>query len=242
MKLTKSGLKDLIREELHKLNEAAPKVGSILHFNDGEEWRVTKIVGNPSNPRGVFALPYGKSKGKYVSVALQFSMDDIKDGVKRITEAKLESRFTSDMNTLPKLEKVFKGKKLYNYHTPILLDNGYLTTPRYGTEPRTPTELYKSLKGFISNSKKMDRTVILQRITVDTTSPDKLKELGFTKGDYDKPLKELLPLFQKTPKMIDGVRGFNVRWEDREGDKRRHAGIAASIKQQEKDHPHWSKD
>jgi hypothetical protein len=88
MKLKKSELKDLIREELHKLNEAAPKVGSILHFNDGEEWKVTKIVGNPSSPRGVFALPHGKSKNKYVSVALQFSMDDIKDGVKRITESK----------------------------------------------------------------------------------------------------------------------------------------------------------
>jgi len=88
MKLKKSELKDLIREELHKLNEAAPKVGSILHFNDGEEWKVTKIVGNPSSPRGVFALPHGKSKNKYVSVALQFSMADIKNGVKRITESK----------------------------------------------------------------------------------------------------------------------------------------------------------
>jgi hypothetical protein len=162
--------------------------------------------------------------------------------IRRITEAKLESTFTSDMNTLPKLEKVFKGKKLYNYHTPMLLDNGHLITPSPGKETKTPTDLYKSLKRFISDSKKMDRTITLQRITVDTDSPNRLKELGFTKGDYDILLKELLPLLQKNPQMMDGISGFNVRWEDKEGDERRNRGIGASIAKGDRDNPHWSKD
>ena len=76
-----------------KLNEASKidvkdiKVGSILNFNDGEQWKVTKFIGNPSNPRGVFALPHGDTKKNYVSVALEFTIGDLEQKVDSLNEA-----------------------------------------------------------------------------------------------------------------------------------------------------------
>lgn len=76
-----------------KLNEASKidvkdiKVGSILNFNDGEQWKVTKFIGNPSNPRGVFALPHGDTKKNYASVALEFTIDDLNKMVDSLNEA-----------------------------------------------------------------------------------------------------------------------------------------------------------
>ena len=76
-----------------KLNEASKidvkdiKVGSILNFNDGEQWKVTKFIGNPSNLRGVFALPHGDTKKNYVSVALEFTIGDLEQKVDSLNEA-----------------------------------------------------------------------------------------------------------------------------------------------------------
>lgn len=76
-----------------KINEASKidvkdiKVGSILNFNDGEQWKVTKFIGNPSNPRGVFALPHGDTKKNYVSVALEFTIGDLEQKVDSLNEA-----------------------------------------------------------------------------------------------------------------------------------------------------------
>ena len=76
-----------------KINEASKidvkdiKVGSILNFNDGEQWKVTKFIGNPSNLRGVFALPHGDTKKNYVSVALEFTIGDLEQKVDSLNEA-----------------------------------------------------------------------------------------------------------------------------------------------------------
>lgn len=73
--------------EASKINVKDIKVGSILNFNDGEQWKVTKFIGNPSNPRGVFALPHGDTKKNYVSVALEFTIDDLEQKVNSLNEA-----------------------------------------------------------------------------------------------------------------------------------------------------------
>jgi len=84
-------LRKLIKEEIAKtLNEATYeniKVGSVLKFKDGETWKVTKFIGNPTNPRGIFALPYGDTKKSYVSVAIEFSMDDLKKSAATLEES-----------------------------------------------------------------------------------------------------------------------------------------------------------
>lgn len=77
--------------ESETTNESADvkdiKVGSILKFTDGETWKVTKFIGNPSNPRGVFALPHGDTKKNYVSVALEFSISDLEKSLESLNES-----------------------------------------------------------------------------------------------------------------------------------------------------------
>jgi hypothetical protein len=98
MKLTKTQLKQIIKEEIQKRiheNTTDVKVGSILNFKDGETWKVTKIIGSQSKagPRGVLAAPYGDTKKNYVSVAIEFSMDEINKKVKSLSEAFGDSDF-----------------------------------------------------------------------------------------------------------------------------------------------------
>jgi hypothetical protein len=48
------------------------EVGTILNFKDGEVWRVTKIAGPSSNPRGFFAKPHDeKTKKANTSVEIE---------------------------------------------------------------------------------------------------------------------------------------------------------------------------
>lgn len=80
------------------------KVGSILNFTDGETWKITKIVGNPSNPRGVFAKADGDTKKSYISVALEFSIDELVNNVVSINEELIKEATTS-------WSKMMKGVK-----------------------------------------------------------------------------------------------------------------------------------
>jgi hypothetical protein len=67
------------------------EIGSILKFKDGETWKVTKFIGSSSNPKGVFAVPYGATKNSYVSVALEFSMEDLEKHQATLEESVTES-------------------------------------------------------------------------------------------------------------------------------------------------------
>ena len=71
------------------------KVGNILNFSDGETWKITKIVGNPSNPRGVFAKPDGDTKKGYTSIALEFLMGELVNDVVWIDEGLIKEATTS---------------------------------------------------------------------------------------------------------------------------------------------------
>jgi len=51
------------------------KVGTILNFKDGETWKVTKTSGISSGK--IFAAPYGDTKKSYVSVAIEFSIENL---------------------------------------------------------------------------------------------------------------------------------------------------------------------
>ena len=73
--------------ESAKVGSHAIKIGSILKFRDGETWKVTKFIGSPSNPRGVFALPHGETKDSYVAVALEFKMEELEKTVESVTES-----------------------------------------------------------------------------------------------------------------------------------------------------------
>lgn len=63
------------------------KVGTVLNFKGGETWKVTKIIGSPSDPRGVLAAPFGDTKKNYVSLAIEFSMDYLSDNLESLEES-----------------------------------------------------------------------------------------------------------------------------------------------------------
>jgi hypothetical protein len=77
-----------IKEEV---NITDIKVGNILNFKDGETWKVIKIIGNKANPSRIMAGPYGKTRDRYISMSIEFTIDDIKKDVKSINEAKSET-------------------------------------------------------------------------------------------------------------------------------------------------------
>ena len=57
------------------INAKDIKVGTILNFKDGETWKVTKTSGISSGK--IFAAPYGDTKKSYVSVAIEFSTENL---------------------------------------------------------------------------------------------------------------------------------------------------------------------
>jgi len=64
------------------------KVGTVLNFKDGEEWKVTKIIGNASNPRGYFAKPHDeKTKKANTSMEIEMTPEYLKKELSGINEA-----------------------------------------------------------------------------------------------------------------------------------------------------------
>jgi len=59
-------------------------VGAILNFKDGETWKITKVIGNSSNPRGYMAAPYGKTKDHYISVQIEFAIEKLEDDLESV--------------------------------------------------------------------------------------------------------------------------------------------------------------
>jgi hypothetical protein len=54
-------------------------LGAIITFRDGETWKVTKIIGNSSNPRGYLMAPSGKTKEHYISMQIEFTVKKLLD-------------------------------------------------------------------------------------------------------------------------------------------------------------------
>ena len=61
------------------------KVGTILNFKDGETWKVTKTSGISSGK--IFAAPYGDTKKSYVSLPIEFSIENLENDVKSLNES-----------------------------------------------------------------------------------------------------------------------------------------------------------
>lgn len=65
------------------------KVGTILNFKDGEVWKVTKIMGPASNPRGFLAKPHDeKTKKSNTSIEIEMTLDFLEKEVESINEAR----------------------------------------------------------------------------------------------------------------------------------------------------------
>ena len=69
------------------INTKDIKVGTILNFNDGETWKVTKTSGIASGK--IFAAPYGDTKKNYVSLPIEFSVDKLEKDVKSLSESQV---------------------------------------------------------------------------------------------------------------------------------------------------------
>lgn len=74
-------------DEAKEFNVKDLPIGAILNFKDGETWKVTKVVGNSSNPRGYMAAPHGDTKKNYVSMAIEFKLSELEDGVVSVDES-----------------------------------------------------------------------------------------------------------------------------------------------------------
>jgi len=85
-----------------KINVKDIKVGTILNYDSGETWKVTKIVGDKSNPRGVFAAPHGDTKKNYISLPLEFSVEDLENGVKSLSESVVNEAATFKTSDIAK--------------------------------------------------------------------------------------------------------------------------------------------
>jgi hypothetical protein len=67
------------------INTKDIKVGTILNFKDGETWKVTKTSGIASGK--IFAAPHGDTKKNYVSLPIEFSVKDLENDVKSLSES-----------------------------------------------------------------------------------------------------------------------------------------------------------
>jgi cytidylate kinase len=63
-------------------------VDTVLNFKDGEVWRVTRVIGNTSNPRGFFVKPHdAKTKKANTSIEIELKPDFLQKNLKSINEA-----------------------------------------------------------------------------------------------------------------------------------------------------------
>ena len=69
------------------INTKDIKVGTILNFKDGETWKVVQHPGISSNSKSIWAVPYKETKKRYVSIAIQFTVKDLENGVKSLSES-----------------------------------------------------------------------------------------------------------------------------------------------------------
>jgi hypothetical protein len=83
----KISIDELVKESAvnEAINAKDIKVGTILHFNDGETWKVTKTSGIASGK--IFAAPHGDTKKNYVSLPIEFSIDKLEQDVKSLSES-----------------------------------------------------------------------------------------------------------------------------------------------------------
>jgi len=59
-------------------------VGAIVTFKDGETWKIAKVIGNTSNPRGYMMAPHGKTKEHYISMQIEFSLKKLEDDIESV--------------------------------------------------------------------------------------------------------------------------------------------------------------
>lgn len=73
------------------------KVGTILNFKDGEVWKVTRVIGNSSNPRGFFAKPHDeKTKKHNVSMEIEMTPDFLEKELESVSESKYNGNIAGD--------------------------------------------------------------------------------------------------------------------------------------------------
>ena len=81
---------ETIREKVlgETVNTKNIGVDTVLNFKDGEVWRVTKVIGNTSNPRGFFVKPHdAKTKKANTSIEIELKPDFLQKNLKSINEA-----------------------------------------------------------------------------------------------------------------------------------------------------------
>jgi cytidylate kinase len=87
-------VRNLVRETFREkvlretVNTKNIGVDTVLNFKDGEVWRVTKVIGNTSNPRGFFVKPHdAKTKKANTSIEIELKPDFLQKNLKSINEA-----------------------------------------------------------------------------------------------------------------------------------------------------------
>jgi hypothetical protein len=141
---------DAIEESSIKLIDFNLKPGVILNFKDGETWKVTKVIGNANNPRGILATPYGDTKDNYISNAIEFTMDQLKSDLE-ISEA-------TDSNSSVVSEKKITIKRQYTDANPAVT---------VGHHARIRNKVIEALKDGQITQEEFD--TILKEMTSDSS-------------------------------------------------------------------------
>jgi hypothetical protein len=87
-------VRNLVRETIREkvlgetVNTKNIGVDTVLNFKDGEVWRVTRVIGNTSNPRGFFVKPHdAKTKKANTSIEIELKPDFLQKNLKSINES-----------------------------------------------------------------------------------------------------------------------------------------------------------
>jgi hypothetical protein len=97
------------------------EVGTILNFKDGEVWRVTKIAGPSSNPRGFFAKPHDeKTKKANTSVEIEMKPEFLEKELESLNES--TNRWYGKLLSLGRLKVGIKWVDELSYQSKDIKD------------------------------------------------------------------------------------------------------------------------
>jgi hypothetical protein len=86
IKLAKEDL-GILESEVNEAKEFDVKdlpVGAIVTFKDGETWKIARVIGNSSDPRGYMMAPHGKTKEHYISMQIEFTLKKLEDDIESV--------------------------------------------------------------------------------------------------------------------------------------------------------------
>jgi hypothetical protein len=166
---------------------------------------------------------------------------------------KLTSKFKSDLTAVQKLEKYVGNKKLHNHIEPIATKNLNIISPMHNDVTNNIKDFIKNLTNVLKNSavKKANPTTTFKYISINVNNSTVMRDKTVDVKQYNPPgglsdVVKFLDANKSNTELINNfishIIGFLVKWETPNQTEKWYSGVAASIANQEKNNPNWSKD